>query len=385
MRYKANYFNNLAAVRGQEIPKGQETPKGPRVLRSLWLTAPFGTPPPRWWPHTPGVFFPNYQRTREALSEFRPHGALVFSLRRMGLGPLRALDRQGVATVYTLNDWHLEAFQPTPRPKLCELLAFPSGEGEPTGRLRKSCRFALERSLLKPATLASPPGCAMVAISRYLSRRLWERGCLDREVPVVPPGIPLPRFPTKVKPGHVEPPLRVIYAGRLHPEKGVHTAVEAVSSLRLQGVPVELTLAGKGTAEYERRLHQVSSPSKEAVRFLGWVDRGRIPALIRDHDLLVFPSIWPEPFGLSQLESMATGTPVVSTDRGGLAELILHDVNALRFEAGDADDLADKMARFLREPALGPRLAQEALKRVRTRYSIDSYVDGLLKNLPPVR
>ena len=109
--------------------------------------------------------------------------------------------------------------------------------------------------------------------------------------------------------------------------------------------------------------------------------REAIAPIIRAHDILIFPSIWEEPFGLSHLEAMACGTAVVSTDRGGCAELIVHSQNALRFEAGDPVSLADQIALLVAEPRLGPRIAATARRTVEERYDVQRYAKALLSHV----
>lgn len=78
------------------------------------------------------------------------------------------------------------------------------------------------------------------------------------------------------------------------------------------------------------------------VECLGKVPHDRVSALYRSHDLFVFPSIWQEPFGLTPLEAMASGIPVISTVNGGHGEFVQHKINAFVFKEGDADMLADQ-------------------------------------------
>jgi glycosyltransferase involved in cell wall biosynthesis len=86
----------------------------------------------------------------------------------------------------------------------------------------------------------------------------------------------------------------------------------------------------------------------------------------RDADVFLFTSVWPEPFGRTVVEAMASQVVVVGTRTGGAAEILADGRNALTFEPGDANALAARVMRVTRDPVLRRELArrgrQEALE-----------------------
>jgi glycosyltransferase involved in cell wall biosynthesis len=102
-----------------------------------------------------------------------------------------------------------------------------------------------------------------------------------------------------------------------------------------------------------------------------------MPGLYRTHDVLAFTSTWKEPFGLTHLEAMASGTPVVSTTVGGQGEFLRDGENALTVPAGDSGALADSLERIVRDDALRRRLAFQGRKTVEQRFTLSRYVDEL--------
>jgi len=155
-----------------------------------------------------------------------------------------------------------------------------------------------------------------------------------------------------------ERPL-ILFAGRLEFEKGVQTALDALARIERAAPGVGLVIAGDGTyrSVLEDRAAELGLDGR--VRFEGFVDESRLRSLYRSADLAVIPSLY-EPFGLVTLEAMASGTPVVAADTGGLREIVDHDVSGLLFPPGDANELAAAAVRILRDPELGARLAREA-------------------------
>jgi glycosyltransferase involved in cell wall biosynthesis len=84
---------------------------------------------------------------------------------------------------------------------------------------------------------------------------------------------------------------------------------------------------------------------------------------------------------------MSSGTPVISTAEGGHGEFLRHNVNALTFQPGLAEDLAAQIKSCLLDPSLAARIARNARQQVETEFSIDAYVGrleswltGILKN-----
>ncbi len=127
--------------------------------------------------------------------------------------------------------------------------------------------------------------------------------------------------------GSTQGELRVLYTGRLDPNKGVDVAVEVVGRLRKEGVPIRLSVAGnvwfyrqKGADRdpFQQRLRRAMR--KDGVDWIGHVPRRFLPEVMRQHDVALVPSRSEEPFGLVVLESMASGLAVLASPRGGLSE-----------------------------------------------------------------
>ena len=177
-------------------------------------------------------------------------------------------------------------------------------------------------------------------------------------------------------------PLRLLFVGRISPEKGVHLLMEAFNRLIAAGVDAELTLIGKPgmmpfdllgrllgsdhvalealrefygrslgdwlTREllgqhrsYPRALcARLSAAARERVRMIGTVALPRLVEHYREADLLVLPSIWQESYGLPVAEAMACGVPVLATLSGGVPELVRAGVTGWLVPRLDVDALA---------------------------------------------
>ena len=149
--------------------------------------------------------------------------------------------------------------------------------------------------------------------------------------------------------------VRVLFVGRLDPNKGPDLAVEAVATLRAEGLPVTITVAGgkwfypqpdESGGGFEQTLHRkITAAAGEA---LGHVPRTRIAEVIREHDIVCVLSRSQEPFGLVVLEAMASGCAVVASARGGLAEACAGA--ALLVDPERPIEIADALRRLVTEP-----------------------------------
>jgi glycosyltransferase involved in cell wall biosynthesis len=303
----------------------------------------------------------NNRATTRAIREFRPDRVFVWSQLRLTLGAARAAERSGVPVCYALNDEHLAGYLPA----------------RPGPSPRTLAGTVVDRSVLKRLTVSSLRLRHVTCISNRLRRNLVQHGVPVTHADVIYQGIPLDRFPRKPDASRPPGPFRVLYTGQLHAYKGVHTLVEAVGriAVRRGHHRVALTVAGTGSPDYVASLERAAVGLP--ITFLGFQVHDRLPALYREHDAFVFPSIWQEPFGLTFLEAMASGTPVVSTTSGGHGECLVDGENALTFKAADAGALASCLERLMHDPDLGRRLADCGRRLVESRLNLDRYASGL--------
>jgi glycosyltransferase involved in cell wall biosynthesis len=180
---------------------------------------------------------------------------------------------------------------------------------------------------------------------------------------------------------HDNQDLKLLYAGRLVEEKGVDTAILALEKLRAaHGLRrLRLTVAGSESADYESHLRRMVTQAglDEQVTFLGHVPAEEMPRLLQQFDVLLIPSIWPEPFSRMLLEGMISGLVVVATSTGGTPEIVTDDENGLLFAPGDAEGLARGLLRLTADPTLRCRLAQAGRQTVIERYTETTMMDEI--------
>jgi glycosyltransferase involved in cell wall biosynthesis len=128
-----------------------------------------------------------------------------------------------------------------------------------------------------------------------------------------------------------------LFAGRLTEDKGILTLIKAWNHF---GISMPLEIAGEGPLAA-----QVSEASQQnpKIRWHGWMTRDRLLEKLRTAAVLIVPSEWYEPFGLTIVEAFASGVPVVASRLGSMASMVEHRRTGLLFRPGDAADLADQV------------------------------------------
>jgi glycosyltransferase involved in cell wall biosynthesis len=166
----------------------------------------------------------------------------------------------------------------------------------------------------------------------------------------------------------------LVFAGRMVPQKAIPVALEAV----VRNPDVSLVLAGEGP--YLERLQSLarSLPLDGRARFLGPQPRQTVFELLRGADAALLSSSW-ENFPHMVVEALSVGTPVISTEVGGVTEIIRAEENGLLVPMNDAPALAAAIRRYFDNPELERRLREAAVPSV-TRFAPEA-IYGRLEEL----
>jgi glycosyltransferase involved in cell wall biosynthesis len=165
--------------------------------------------------------------------------------------------------------------------------------------------------------------------------------------------------------------------------KGGHVLLDSLPRVVAElDRPVRVTYAGDGRErprleEMARRLRG-KYPALEIV-FTGWLSHEQMGSLLRQCDLLVIPSLWPEPFGLVGPEAGMHGVPVAAFAVGGIPDWLREGVNGALApgERPDAAGLAAAILRCLESPAHHARLCQGAV-RIAKQFNVDAHLESLV-------
>jgi len=210
-------------------------------------------------------------------------------------------------------------------------------------------------------------------------------------------GVDVTRFQPSAK-GQAKDRRRILFVGRVSPEKGLHTLIAAFAETAQGFDDVELVIAGPqgalppdfltslgsdprilalmrfydrwGVCHYFSHLQGLIDRSglDQRIRFLGNVPHKELVALYHSADVVVNPSL-SESFGISVVEGMACGVPVVGTRIGGMCETIIHGTTGMLVEPDSPEDLAQALASILEDSDRARAMGRAGRERAVEHYS----------------
>jgi glycosyltransferase involved in cell wall biosynthesis len=199
-------------------------------------------------------------------------------------------------------------------------------------------------------------------------------------VEVVPNGIDLipensSRSELRKQLGLPEGPLAGVFS-RLAPWKGQHVVLQALAKLP----EVRCIFAGDalfGEQAYAQSLRNLASELSlnDRVHFLG--HRNDVTRLMQAVDVMIHPSVAPEPFGRTLVEAMRAGVPVIATDTGAASDILEAGAAGTLVRANDADALIAAMAHVLANPTALAAQLEYAASRARTRYGVGKMLEAV--------
>jgi glycosyltransferase involved in cell wall biosynthesis len=167
-------------------------------------------------------------------------------------------------------------------------------------------------------------------------------------------------------------PVRIAYVGRLVPEKGLPTLLEAAKYLEKEGIPFLLTFIGKGPQRGQLERMTDFLGIRHRVLFTGDLRGAPFAEALRAIHIVVMPSMWEETAGLAAIEHMMRGGVVVAADVGGLSEVV--GEAGLKFTMGDSRALARCIRQAYENPSLVVSLGVAARARAIQAFNRDKMV-----------
>lgn len=165
------------------------------------------------------------------------------------------------------------------------------------------------------------------------------------DVAYVPNGVDVERF----RPDAAQNERKILYLGRLDPQKRVGDLIAAFEGIADEFPDVELVVVGTGRMEDDLRQRAARSPVADRIRFTGKVPDAEVPRQYASAELFVLPSHW-EGHPLSLLEAWASGTPAIATDVEGIREFVEHGENGYLVEPKSPESLAAGLRHALSHP-----------------------------------
>lgn len=195
--------------------------------------------------------------------------------------------------------------------------------------------------------------------------------------------------------GYVEkvtpkPYWQLLFLGRMENLKGGELLLNALPQVKKSiARPLKLTLAGDGPArsQWEQRARQLQEQCDCLdIEFTGWVNDTEREALFTSCDLLVVPSVWPEPFGLVGPEAGLRGIPVAAFDVGGISDWLSNGING-HLASGNPpkiNGLAEAIIKCLYDPLHYRSLCQKSIE-IAFKFNLGNHLNTLIQTFEIVR
>lgn len=173
---------------------------------------------------------------------------------------------------------------------------------------------------------------------------------------------------------------RVLFAGRVVPQKGLHVLVRAARE-----VDAEFVVCGDGwqLPRIERLARRLGVA--ERFRFRGWLTPDELARELAQACVVTMPSLWPEPFGLVGIEALASGRPVVASATGGIPDWLTDEVSGSLVPPGSAQALAAALNELLDDPQRCASMGEAGRADVARRFSRERHVEEILRAYAEIR
>jgi glycogen(starch) synthase len=234
----------------------------------------------------------------------------------------------------------------------------------------RMCSWIERRAILNATALTS--------CSSFLSKEVHTRMGIRKPIGVLPNGIDLALFDQEAtvdvrsKYGLPSDKPIIFFAGRMERRKGIHLC-GAIARAILRDHDVAFVFAGQDLFGYMANTLLPSlrdEPLRGSVHYIGKLDLHELRSCVRIADVFMLPSLW-ENCPYSCLEAMAAGRAIVSSDQGGMPELIHNGVNGLLAGAEEPESFIEQIDTLLKDGSLRQRLGAEARLSVEQNYTDD--------------
>ena len=373
LQTRGHEIHVLTSTYGIENPKATANEAG--ITRVLRIHGMFGAP---WL----GIFQleklerDNNAILRKTISDFKPDLVYVWNMGGLSKSMLFTLQKIGVPTVFFVSDHWVARCE-----KADVWLNWwnQKDPSVPQRILRGVWNLSGRRQQIQQIAPTNPVRHLRFPRIYFCSRALRdgtaEAGFDVRHGGVIYCPVDIQRF--QAVPRTAAQPLKnFLYVGRLHEDKGVMTALRAIALVRGQ-FNGHLNIVGRGEPDYEAKLKSFVAENKLPVTFSSVSNPDEMPKIYAANDALLFTSEWPEPFAITPLEAMASGLPVIATTTGGSIELFRHKENALTYEAGNAEQLAERILELTQNNSLRGKIAVAGHCEVREKFSEDKIVSQI--------
>lgn len=263
-------------------------------------------------------------------------------------------------------------------------------KGEPYSRLNPNEKFMVsfnwflrifeERMLEKSNKI--------IAVSEFTRRELHQYYRVkDQKIHVIHNGVDVNKFKpeddksrAKQELGFKPDDIAILSVGRLYARKGLFTLIESMPAVVRKFPHAKFIVSGRGQSNEMKKLviHAEKLGVRSNIVFTGYYPDAKLPRLYQAADVFAFSTFY-ENLPFAVLEALSTGLPVVTTNVGGIPEMIENGKNGFLVQPFDSRELADRILYYLEHPQTATEMASSARKIIEERFDWRLIVQKVLK------
>lgn len=210
-----------------------------------------------------------------------------------------------------------------------------------------------------------------IAVSQYQKERLVRLGMPSAKVEVIS------NFSTSSGQQINRKRHHLLYVGRLSPGKGVECLLKAVAAVGFDMPSLHIVGEGESRASLENLAHVLGLDSK--VEWKGFLTGSALAREYEEALLFINPSELNETFGLTALEALAHGCPVVASSSGALPEIVRDGVDGLIFRPGDSAALSGCLKKMMADFGIGEKMGNSGYRRATEQFSKEAHLAKILQ------
>lgn len=225
---------------------------------------------------------------------------------------------------------------------------------------------------------------SLICISENLKNICLDQYKIDEEkIKIIPDGIDMDFFyPRKNPEINFDSKYKILSVGRIVPSKNIERLLESLAYVRDElGKNITHLHLGKGNEENTKKIIELrdSLGLKNISHFLGGIPKEELPKYYSWADVYSLPTLW-EGLGRAQIESLACGTPVLTTNYSPMNEIVQDGYNGFTYNPKDSEEIAKKTINYFKNPSLIKEMKKNSRKSVEEKYSTKKVMEMHSKN-----
>ena len=177
----------------------------------------------------------------------------------------------------------------------------------------------------------------------------------------------------------------IIYVGRLSEEKGIDQLLLSLDYIKTKNLKLlivgSLMSSNSMKDAYQEKIKKLAEKFDDRVVFTGYISQQELPDIYNLAEISVLPSMWDEPAGLTMIESLACGTPVITTRSGGIPEYVEGGAIILERSPKLPLEIAKSIDMVFSDAKLYQQIRLEGINRVKNNFASDFYLNRFLESI----